>query len=514
MKKVFLIDDEMLIRKGISESIDWNKEGFEYCGDAPDGEVALPLIEKHQPHIVITDIKMPFMDGLELSKILRQRMPWIKIIVLSGHDEFEYAREAMRLQVTDYCLKPITGSDLLSLLHKVAEKIDQEDKQNKHYSDLESIALQKVVLSKNKLLTSLCEGTMATSEAIKKASELGIDIIASYYYVILLESESFEWSSLDWIEKTYDCIAFKKNNKELVCIVKGSSRQQLEDEADQIRNRIQLESPAVLFGLGKVESRIQGIPISYEDAEEEKSYSRIVKKYIRQAYEEENESSKQLHHFNRKELIHFLKFGDIADIEKFSKTYSSYLEDTERQSPLIIYYFLMDFTITIKHYIKDREQSKDILENINKMELQSGWIREYNEVLLYLVEMLQLVFKSRDESSNKHYALIQKTKDYIIAHYDNQQLSLQNLAQQVNVSPAYLSNIFSLQTNQTITEFLTATRIERAKELLKTTNDKTYEIAYKVGYSDSHYFCHSFKKITGMTTKEFKNHGQIASSSM
>jgi len=119
MKKVFLVDDEIIIREGISKSIDWEKEGYEYCGDAPDGEMALPLIEACQPDIVITDIEMPFMDGLELSKIIRKNMPRVKIVILSGHDEFEYAREALRIQISEYCLKPVSSSDLLEILQKV-----------------------------------------------------------------------------------------------------------------------------------------------------------------------------------------------------------------------------------------------------------------------------------------------------------------------------------------------------------------------------------------------------------
>lgn len=126
MKKVMLVDDEILIRESIRDSIDWKKEGFLYSGDAPDGELALPIIEEQEPDILITDIKMPFMNGLELTSVVRQRFPDIKIIILSGHDDFHYAQTALRLGVEDYCLKPVSAAELIQMLRIVSARIDEE----------------------------------------------------------------------------------------------------------------------------------------------------------------------------------------------------------------------------------------------------------------------------------------------------------------------------------------------------------------------------------------------------
>lgn len=103
--KVFLVEDEMVIRRGIKNSIDWEKEGYIFCGEASDGELAYPMIIKEKPDILITDIRMPFMDGLELCKLVKKELPNIKILILSGYDEFDYAKEAIRLGVTEYLLK-------------------------------------------------------------------------------------------------------------------------------------------------------------------------------------------------------------------------------------------------------------------------------------------------------------------------------------------------------------------------------------------------------------------------
>ncbi|KPV50660.1 hypothetical protein SE17_25610, partial [Kouleothrix aurantiaca] len=124
--KVFLVEDEIVTREGIRDTIDWAAAGYQFCGEAPDGEMALPLIRERQPETVITDIKMPFMDGLQLCRILRETLPSTKIIILSGHDEFKYAQEAIKIGVTEYLLKPIVPHDLIAALRKVAQQLSEE----------------------------------------------------------------------------------------------------------------------------------------------------------------------------------------------------------------------------------------------------------------------------------------------------------------------------------------------------------------------------------------------------
>src|SRR5919108_2844755 len=124
--KVFFVEDEIITREGIRDNVDWQASGFEFCGEATDGEIALPLLRAAQPDVLITDIKMPFMDGLKLSKIVRERMPQTKIVILSGHDEFEYAQQAIQLGVTEYLLKPVTVHSLHQVLRRLAAQLDRE----------------------------------------------------------------------------------------------------------------------------------------------------------------------------------------------------------------------------------------------------------------------------------------------------------------------------------------------------------------------------------------------------
>ena len=126
MLKVFLVEDETIIRQGIRNNIDWGAHGLELVGEAEDGEYAYPMILKSRPDILLTDVKMPFMDGLELSHLVRKQLPGTKIIILSGYDEFEYAKEAIKIGISDYLLKPVTPSALIDALKKAAEGIREE----------------------------------------------------------------------------------------------------------------------------------------------------------------------------------------------------------------------------------------------------------------------------------------------------------------------------------------------------------------------------------------------------
>jgi len=138
MYKVFLVEDEILVREGIQKCILWEKTPYTLAGEAPDGEIALSMIQEIKPDILITDIRMPFMDGLALSRIVKKSFPWIKIIILSGHDEFEYAREAISIGIEEYLLKPVSAQDMLKALDKVAKKLDEEKQELLSITDLKT----------------------------------------------------------------------------------------------------------------------------------------------------------------------------------------------------------------------------------------------------------------------------------------------------------------------------------------------------------------------------------------
>ena len=137
MFKVFLVEDESVIREGLKNNIPWEECGYELVGEASDGEMALPLIRKTVPDVLITDIKMPFMDGLTLSSIVKKEFPEIRIVIVSGYDDFEYARKAIAIGVDDYLLKPIAKADFVRVLQKIQKEFEEKGKQQDYYEKFE-----------------------------------------------------------------------------------------------------------------------------------------------------------------------------------------------------------------------------------------------------------------------------------------------------------------------------------------------------------------------------------------
>ncbi|MCR4961540.1 MAG: response regulator [Lachnospiraceae bacterium] len=185
--KVFLADDEIVVREGIRESFPWDETPYTLVGEAPDGEMALPMIRDTNPDIVITDIKMPFMDGIELCRILRAQMPWIGIIVLSGYDEFEYARQCIQLGVREYLLKPINATDLREVLDKVSTQLNAERVTLEHAASLRARMESDDRLVREKLIGSLYSEEAAEEDShsvIKQLRTMGVNIAAPCYDVI------------------------------------------------------------------------------------------------------------------------------------------------------------------------------------------------------------------------------------------------------------------------------------------------------------------------------------------
>lgn len=190
MLKVFLVEDEFVVRQGIKNNIDWKSHGYDFCGEAADGELAFPMIQKLKPDIVITDIRMPFMDGLVLSRLIKKELPWVEIIILSGYEEFEYAKEGIKIGIAQYLLKPINGEELLKEVDTVSEKIRERHKENeirdKYIKEMEENFLKE----QKDLFQYLVTGSKSAAQLLEMADRLDIDISAMWYNIVLIKIQS------------------------------------------------------------------------------------------------------------------------------------------------------------------------------------------------------------------------------------------------------------------------------------------------------------------------------------
>lgn len=511
MKKIVLVDDEILIRESIRETIDWNKEGFIYCGDAPDGELALPLIEEQAPHILITDIKMPFMDGLELTSVVRQRFPDTKIIILSGYDDFHYAQSALRLGVEDYCLKPFSAAELIQMLHTVSAKIDQERRLK-----------QKITYTTDKLYADLCGGLITTGAAIEAAAQLDLQIVAPYYATVILsiippfleESEKVQAAELlltSTLTEYSDISYFRRSRTETVLILKDSHPDLLSARIDKLVHDLNHNNTP--FGLqlsvscGGVHERLQGIHLSFQEAEDDRMIKKLSRQNKEALFQASIDRSPDTVLLDRNSLIHFLKLGNPVEAPHFIAQFSEGLNKMSWNS-MYAYYLINDITLELVQTAKQTFRSDgNQAELIQELQKKIRSIASAEECLDYFLGLYKRLWVWRSAGSDKYGELIEKVKLHIQENYHNDQLSLHDISTQIGVSSSHLSKVFSQETGQTMTEYLTATRIGKAKELLKTTRCKTFEIAYQVGYSDQHYFSNLFKKVTGMTPMEYRKHG-------
>ena len=285
MLKVFLVEDEFVVREGIKKNIDWKSHGYDFCGEASDGELAFPMIQKAKPDIVITDIRMPFMDGLELRKLIKKELPQVEIIILTGHGEFEYAKEAIKLGIAEYLLKPINGEELLSEVDRVALKIEERRKEReireKYIKEMEENSLKE----RKDLFQYLVTGNKSMSELLGLAQKLEMDLSAMWYNIVLLKFQSRnhahdEYSgSLIEIEQKLDHISV--NDKQVLVFDRNLEGKALLFKADSKEELLELQKSAIekieavmkeyehvryFGGIGVPVNRLRELPVSFERA--------------------------------------------------------------------------------------------------------------------------------------------------------------------------------------------------------------------------------------------------------
>jgi two-component system, response regulator YesN len=519
--KVFFVEDEILTREGIRDHVNWKAHGFEFCGEASDGEVALPLLQTLKPNVLITDIKMPFMDGLQLSKIVRERMPWMKIIILSGHDEFEYAQEAIKLGVTEYLLKPVTVQDMHEVLQRVAVQLEQEKIEQENLQKLHDQIEENRATLRERLLLRLVVGAVSPTEAIEKGQLLDLDLIARCYLVVILKteladrSEHFDYDEYQQVQQIVsglveinpDIYLLKKDWEELVVLMKGNTPEYLEEERDvlldQIRQEVARTRYQLAIGAGSTVMRIADIYQSFVEA--------LVS--IQNATDKNNSGSDQvvdkseLLKVNKSAVENYLKCGIKQDFDEFFNDFIQPLGETALKSYLIKNYIFVDVVLATANLVSELGGDIDqVVPELNSIETILMNIKTIDQLREQAYKILVSALAFRDSQTNHQYAdMVRQAKAYIDQHYSDPDLSLNEVATQVNLSPSHFSFVFGQEACQNFKEYLTEIRIKKAKELLRTTPLRSAEIAYQVGYNDPHYFSYVFRKNTGLTPSEFRS---------
>lgn len=531
MIKVFLVEDEFVMREGIKKNIDWAGHGYEFCGDASDGEMAFPMIKKAQPDIVITDIKMPFMDGIELSRLLKKEMPSVEIIILSGYEEFEYAKAGIEIGVAQYLTKPISGNELLKELDLLSAKIETRRQEK----ELKALYLKEMEENrqgeKKDFFKELVSGQRSMSALLSMADKLDLNITAMWYNLVLLKANlpdkkqdgySDEYIAMDRelceLEMKDKIIQFDRDLEGKAILFMADSKEELEElQSESLAKATaifeQHEGIRYFGGIGKAVGRLTALEESYATALRAFAHQYLVKENMILHLEDEDSSIQSMQEdFNianvepkqvdRGKVRDFLRIGDGSEAPYFVEEYFRELGNSAMNSVVFRQYIMMDLYFCAAEFVEELGVPKEEIEafDISNKELQTleGCMR-------YLTCILQKAIEVRDNAaSSRHQDVVDEILQYIEERYADEELSLNTIAEHVNFSPNHLSTIFSKQTGQTFIKYLTDFRMMKAKELLRCTGKRSSEISLEVGYKDPHYFSYLFKKTQGVTPTQYR----------
>lgn len=538
--KVFLVEDEMVIRRGIKNSIDWEKEGYIFCGEASDGELAYPMIIKEKPDILITDIRMPFMDGLELCKLVKKELPNIKILILSGYDEFDYAKEAIRLGVTEYLLKPISSGKLLEALNGVSESIrrEKEDKDlvRKYMEEMRDNTEHE----KQKFFEQMIAGNLSMADALETGKKYEMNLSAGMYNLLLfrftLGKENrksgellgeAEYAIEKLTERLEYVFEFQRGVEGWAFLLMADNEEQMSERVKELSKDLEeimknYSTIAYFGGIGQPVARLRELEESFREAERALAarftmeLNRIISvEDIRMAQNVDTLDDIEITSFGEIEkartmLEKFLNNGAEDEIDEFVDVYINELPEENLKSVLMSQYIIMDAYIVMMSFCEKIEGIEGEMQAQSE-ELKNSMktIQTLEEIKNYIRMLLKKIIGVRDTISGRRYSdIIEIAKDQIRKTYMSDEISLNTIAAEVGMSPSYFSSIFSKEMGKTFVEYLTEIRMDRAKELLMCSSMKTSEIGYEVGYKDPHYFSYIFKKTQNCTPKEFRARGK------
>lgn len=524
--KVFLVEDEMVIRRGIKNSIDWEKEGYIFCGEASDGELAYPMIIKEKPDILITDIRMPFMDGLELCKLVKKELPNIKILILSGYDEFDYAKEAIRLGVTEYLLKPISSGKLLEALNGVSESIrrEKEDKDlvRKYMEEMR----ENTEHEKQKFFEQMIAGNLSMADALETGKKYEMNLSAGMYNLLLfrftLGEENrksgellgeAEYAIEKLTERLEYVFEFQRGVEGWAFLLMADNEEQMSERVKELSKDLEeimknYSTIAYFGGIGQPVARLRELEESFREAERALAarftmeLNRIISvEDIRMAQNVDTLDDIEITSFGEIEktrtmLEKFLNNGAEDEIDEFVDVYINELPEENLKSVLMRQYIIMDAYIVMMSFCEKIEGIEGEMQAQSE-ELKNSMktIQTLEEIKNYIRMLLKKIIGVRDTISGRRYSdIIEIAKDQIRKTYMSDEISLNTIAAEVGMSPSYFSSIFSKEMGKTFVEYLTEIRMDRAKELLMCSSMKTSEIGYEVGYKDPHYFSYIFKK--------------------
>lgn len=532
---IILVDDEEEVRKSIIKQIDWESAGFKVVGDAENGEDALEKIEVLEPDVVLTDIRMPYVDGLMLAEKVRQKYPSMKVVIFSGYDDFEYAQKAIKLDVTEYILKPVNVEELTSILKRIKSNLDKEIEEKRDVSRLRENYRKSLPIIREQFFNDMVHRRLTEDLIESKLKEYDIPIAGARKWVIAAidveESDDRSRKTLSLHEEeelipisvmqivrekleSYCRFALFQSTAEAGMVViaaldEDNTTTGLIDILGDIckESKRILEVP-VTIGIGHSCTGLSKIAGSYQSAVEALGYKAVVGSgitiYINDM-EPVGSGKLEFDNSDESDLISAVKFGPDEKIEAVAARISGKLESAKvhyrRQQVYVfgvlntIIQMIQQYDLNLEEILGGELECLSVIDKLQKREDFGEWLLKTSR------KMNQAINQERDITTRQ---VIQQAKQYIMDNYQNPDLSVEMICRHLHMSPAYFSTVFKKETGQAYIAYLTEVRLNKAVELLNKTDDKTYVIASKVGYQEQNYFSYVFKKKFGVSPTKFR----------
>ena len=524
--RLLLVDDEADVLQVMKRKIDWEALGFYMAGTAENGQDALEIAEQMHIDVVLTDIKMPFMDGLTLCRRLKENYRNIKVVIYSGFDEFEYARDALHFEAEEYLLKPISAKDLAEVFRKIKLSLDEEIAERRDMDRLKEYYQKSLPSMQEQLFISILEGRISNERARNLLRIYELELESPYYAAAIIRAGSgaSEDSSLQLLNLSLKGIVqdYLKDKMNCCCVHYldmlaivflleapdgiADAMYHLEQICKMADRILGLKTAAAL---GQVVTDLAGISVSFHEAGSAMEYRAIIEGDSHVIYINDIEPHPQdyaaLTEYNYQDILRAVRLGDRNGTSDAIRQFIAALRrhaNTPTQYQLACVELLTEFTKIGRAYQLD---IRDIfgMDRVPWQVIdQFSSLDELERWLLAICTNLRRTL--RHERKDSTMRLAEKAREYIEDHYSESDLSADTLCRHLNVSAAYFSTVFKREAGLGFSAYLTKIRLEHAVQLLASTEEKTYIIAEKVGYLEPNYFSYVFKKEYGISPSKYR----------
>lgn len=531
MYRAIIVDDEELVCKGLRKYFDWNQHNILILSDFPDGLKAYQYVQENPIDLLITDVRMPHMDGITLARNVREIYPDVKIIFVSGYDDVTYLKNALKVDAIDYILKSIDLDELKETVNRVVKIMDAENARKKELAEMEELLNQSFPLLQERLLLTLIRDELEDHIHIRENLEflnIPLDDERSYCVLVLqLQRYYSQYSGMTERERQLislkiqeeckrigmkhgETVCFKSRTSEYVMII-SLDEEDYEDNLIQVSEEIQAFireylDGSVYIGISSMFTGLKQIKTAYENAVNAISNRYLLDDRLQISMDKfvTDSEMKDFREKARKSLQECLGQGDpekVAEIlnELFAQIGEAF--DNNDQQNLMIYLLLLPTQL-----INDLKiQTKNAYSNQKAIMEQFLCCKDFHEQCVLIQSLYRQVAAMMQSLSKTHsHAIVDQVRRIIEERY-KEQISITTLAEEVYLTPTYLCVLFKQTTGSTINEYLTTTRLEKAKQLLSDPSFKLYDVCYEVGYLSPSYFSRLFKKYVGISPSEYRN---------